>query len=322
MSASAKAQEPRIKALRRFGVSITLFNVVGHTYLGFEMSYAHPLVGMVVAYGLELAHGWLYGKSTGRPAPFRGGGPVGLIDYLLPAHITAMACAMLLYTNGTYMPLVFAVTVGVTFKYLFRAPVGNGRTIHFFNPSNTGIALTLAIFPWISIAPPYQFTANLTGVGDWLLPALVLVTGTLLNYNLTKKMPLIYAWVGTFLLQALFRSAFHGVSLLHALSPMTGVAFVLFTFYMITDPGTTPFKPRNQAVFGASVAVVYGFLMSIHLVYAIFFALLIVCAARGLLLHALAWRHAIQQRRVEAAEPARVDLPEPRAGLPRSAGVR
>ncbi len=26
---------------------------------------------------------------------------------------------------------------------------------------------------------------------------------------------------------------------------MTGVAFVLFTFYMVTDPGTTPFKLRS-----------------------------------------------------------------------------
>jgi len=35
---------------------------------------------------------------------------------------------------------------------------------------------------------------------------------------------------------------------------MTGVAFVLFTNYMITDPGTTPMAGRAQFMFGASVA--------------------------------------------------------------------
>ena len=31
------------------------------------------------------------------------------------------------------------------------------------------IAIALLLFPWISIAPPYQFTEHLTGIGDWIL---------------------------------------------------------------------------------------------------------------------------------------------------------
>ena len=63
---------------------------------------------------------------------------------------------------------------------------------------------------------------------------------------------------------------------------MTGVAFVLFTNYMITDPGTTPTKPRAQFMFGSSVAFVYAVLMEFNIVYTLFFATAIVCAARGL----------------------------------------
>jgi hypothetical protein len=62
---------------------------------------------------------------------------------------------------------------------------------------------------------------------------------------------------------------------------MTGVAFVLFTNYMITDPGTTPFKGRDQFMFGSSVAMVYGVLMAFNVVYTLFFAVSIVCAIRG-----------------------------------------
>ena len=65
------------------------------------------------------------------------------------------------------------------------------------------------------------------------------------------------------------------------LLPMTGVAFVLFTFYMVTDPATTPVRPRNQVLFGAAVAVAYGALVTAHVVFGLFFALSIVCAGRG-----------------------------------------
>jgi hypothetical protein len=63
---------------------------------------------------------------------------------------------------------------------------------------------------------------------------------------------------------------------------MTGVAFVLFTNYMITDPGTTPSKGRAQFMFGASVAMVYGLLLVFNIVYTLFFATAIVCASRGM----------------------------------------
>ena len=67
-----------------------------------------------------------------------------------------------------------------------------------------------------------------------------------------------------------------------ALLPMTGVAFVLFTFYMVTDPGTTPSKPKDQMIFGLSVAAAYAFLMLYHVVFGLFFGLTIVCTLRGL----------------------------------------
>jgi enediyne biosynthesis protein E5 len=56
---------------------------------------------------------------------------------------------------------------------------------------------------------------------------------------------------------------------------------------MIPDPATTPLDPRRQAAFGFSVAIVYGILQALHIVFGLFYALLAVCAIRGLSLHAL-----------------------------------
>ena len=67
--------------------------------------------------------------------------------------------------------------------------------------------------------------------------------------------------------------------------PMTSAAFIVFTLYMVPDPATTPLKPWRQAAFGFSVAMVYGLIQMLHLVFGLFFALLTVCAIRGLSLH-------------------------------------
>src|SRR4029453_17957116 len=105
--------------------------------------------------------------------------------------------------------------------------------------------------------------------------------GTVLNAMLTKKVLLIMGWAGGFVIQALVRHWTLDVALWGALVPMTGVAFVLFTNYMITDPGTTPSKGRAMFMFGASVATVYGVLMAFNVVYTLFFAVTIVCVVRG-----------------------------------------
>jgi Na+-translocating ferredoxin:NAD+ oxidoreductase RnfD subunit len=133
----------------------------------------------------------------------------------------------------------------------------------------------------VSIAPPYHFTNNTTGALDWLLPLGVLMAGTMLNAGLTGKMPLIMGWLAGFVLQAVVRWQVLDHSLLGALAPMTGLAFIVFTNYMITDPGTTPFKRRNQVVFGAATALIYGLLVVSHVAFGLFFALVITCALRA-----------------------------------------
>jgi hypothetical protein len=119
-------------------------------------------------------------------------------------------------------------------------------------------------------------------MGDWFLPLVIVLSGTFLNTRFTGKLPLILGWLGTFVLQATLRSQLQGTSLTAALMPMTGMAFLLFTFYMVPDPGTTPSSLPGQFAFGAAVAGAYGLLMLWHVVFGLFFALVIVCSARGL----------------------------------------
>jgi len=296
----------RLAALRRFATAITLLNVLGHTLLGFEQSLAQPVVSLLTAYSTELLLEWMGSRLTGRKPRFLGPGTT-FFDFLLSAHITGLAVAMLLYANDRLLPVAFGTAVAISSKHVFRAGV-NGSTRHFFNPSNLGITATLLAFPWVGIAQPYMFTENLSGGWDWFLPVVIICSGSFLNGKLTKRLPLVGAWLGAFVLQAVARHYLFGNLLVASLNPMTGVAFLLFTFYMVTDPATTPNSARGQMAFGAAMAAAYGTLMALHIVFGLFFGLSLVCAGRGVLLHLRAVR-ALAAQRAEAR--ARTEGPLP-----------
>ncbi len=294
----------RLAGLRRFAIAITFLNLLGHTVLGFEQSWAQPLIALFTAYSTELILELIDAKLNQRPSHFAGG-LQQLIDFLLPAHITGLAVAMLLYANDQLLPIAFATAVAINSKAIFHAPIGNCSR-HFFNPSNFGITLTLLLFPWVGIAPPYQFTENLDGAADWILPGIIVISGTFLNAKFTHRLPLIAAWVGGFIFQALIRSLIFGTPITAALMPITSVAFVLFTFYMVTDPGTSPIAPKDQVLFGLAVATGYGVLMLSHIVFGFFFSLTAVCLLRGLAMYAQAWTVKIAASRVSMSTPVTV----------------
>src|SRR5947209_14731606 len=97
----------RLAGLRRFAVAITALNILGHAALGFEPSYAQPIVSLAVAYSLELLLEWIDARANKRK-PYFLGGPLALTDFLLSAHITGLAVAMLLYGNDRLLPVAFA----------------------------------------------------------------------------------------------------------------------------------------------------------------------------------------------------------------------
>jgi hypothetical protein len=343
----------QLGGLRRFALAITVFNLLGHFWFGFEQSYAQPLASLATAYVtqllLEALEGWVRHRRPGFTRGFE-----ALVNSLLGAHISGLACAMLLYANDRIWVVCFASAVAIASKTLFRMPVGGAKgawplplfqfvlflfllqtgeptghwipvapqwtaafrlgvlalalalaalippglpTRHYLNPSNFGIAVTLLLFPSVGIAPPYHFTENLGVVGDWAVPMFIICSGSILNTWYTRRIPLALAWVGAYALQAVVSSLilwhFTGhFPIASRLSGMTGVAFILFTFYMVTDPATTPERPWAQVAFGASVALVYGLLLLNHVVFGLFVALVLVCVARGLGMYLLAWLRA------------------------------
>jgi hypothetical protein len=287
---------PQRSALRRyfalwyFTTLLIVWNILGHSFLGFEQSHIQSLVGLATAIGFQLLLEWIDARASGRKPRFAGSW-ADFLNFLPPAIIPGLALTMLLYPNERLLPVVFGVGLSICSKVLFRAPVADGKSQHIFNPSNLGIVATLALFPSIGVAPPYHFTENLTGMWHWLLPGIVLTTGLIVHGLFTGRLPLVLTWLAAFVIQGQLRSWYFGTSWIVPLTPMTSAAFMVFTLYMIPDPATTPVKPLRQVLFGIAIAAVYGVLLVNHVVYGLFIALAIVSALRGAGLHAwAAWK--------------------------------
>ncbi|MBV8993302.1 MAG: enediyne biosynthesis protein, partial [Pseudonocardiales bacterium] len=70
--ASAVSKDPRISALRRFAVSITVLTILGLTVLGFEEAYATPVVAVLTACLVELTLETVEARAYRRPARYHG----------------------------------------------------------------------------------------------------------------------------------------------------------------------------------------------------------------------------------------------------------
>jgi len=277
----------RLGGLSRFAFAITLLNIIGHTYLGFEQSWITPFVALATAYSAEFLFEKIDSSMTQRK-PRYSGGAVEKIKFLLPAHVGGLAIGMLLYSPTGLKPIIFAVLFAIASKYIFRITFTSFYSTqpinrHFLNPSNFAITAVLLMFSsQVGITPPYMFTANTYGWFDWLFPVVIIFLGSYLNIKATGRMPLIISWLTVFAIQAIVRSLYHDAPITSGLMPMTGFAFILFTFYMITDPATTPGAKPMQILFGAAVAIGYAVFMELNLVFGLFYSLTLVSILRGM----------------------------------------
>ena len=254
-------RDPRLRyfALWYFTILLSIWTVLGHLVLGFEQSHADPLVGVATACAVAFLLEWVDARTAGR-APRFSGSWANAVNFLPPCIIPGLACAMLIYPNARLTPVMFAAGLSIASKLMFRAPIGNGQTQHIFNPSNFGISFTLLLLPQVGLAPPYQFTENVTGAWYWIIPGVILLSGMFVHGRFTGRLPLVSAWMGGFAVQGLVRSALFGIPVVVPFLPMTSAAFTLFSLYMIPDPATTPIRTSRQIAFGLSVGLLYGLL--------------------------------------------------------------
>ncbi|MGE5827239.1 MAG: hypothetical protein ACM30G_02605 [Micromonosporaceae bacterium] len=63
----ADVRDPRYLMLRNFAISMSVFNVLGYTVLGFEQPWTWPIFALLVAYAIKIAIGLITARASQRP---------------------------------------------------------------------------------------------------------------------------------------------------------------------------------------------------------------------------------------------------------------
>lgn len=182
---------------------------------------------------------------------------------LKSAAISALGLCLLMHANSMWTyALGSFLTVGS--KYIFRF---NGK--HMFNPNNFGLILAIWLTGDAWISP-----------GQWGSDALlVYFFGAMALIVLLKvgRIDTSLAFLGAFMgLQYIRTILYLGWPMDHFLHQFSSGTILLFAFFMITDPVTTPNSFKARIAWAAMVGVISFFLTNwfyVHTapIYALFF---------------------------------------------------
>jgi enediyne biosynthesis protein E4 len=255
---------------RAFGL-LFLYLVSGMTFLGF--SRKPDQVFLLIATGAfldVLLSGLLKGKKI----------------FPLSAMISCCSLAILLNWSYDFHYLFLPAFICIASKYLITL---NGR--HFFNPSLFAICFCILFGQdYITLSPSYQWYGSANSA--WVMMYFV-ITGSLMFFVFKiNRIYLISAFLITFTLQTIIRA----LVMKHVIpfetlfiGALTSPAFYLFTFYMITDPATSPESKKEQILVGISIALLDLIFHLKFSLYTFFFAGLTVATFRYVYLLAKKW---------------------------------
>jgi enediyne biosynthesis protein E4 len=257
------AKDPRWAA---FGL-LACYLVLGVTVLGF--SRKPPQILATVAFGMILDL-ILAGILKGRRV------------FPLSAGVSCLSLAILLNFSLGYHFLWLPVLITIASKYLLTF---RGR--HAFNPSMFGIVASLLIGQgWISLSPAYQWTG--TAATAWAMSVFVVTAAVLLFALRIQRHWLIASFLGFYALQIALRAyvmRYHIPAATLVVGTLTSAPFFLFAFFMITDPGTSPAKPRQQVLIAFFLVILDLYYHTRASLFTFFFAGATLAAVR------LAWAH-------------------------------
>ena len=161
--------------------------------------------------------------------------------------ISSFGLSLLLKTNDVWVA-VLAATVSILSKYIIRI---NGK--HVFNPSALGIVVAIVFTgnAWIS---PGQWGSNMVILFGVLSLGFIVTTRV-------QKLDVSLAFLGTFAALLFARQIIYlGWPVDHFIQSVSTGSLLLFSFFMITDPKTTPNHLIVRIVWSAAIAAVAFYL--------------------------------------------------------------
>jgi len=266
---------------------IVSLQALGQVAFGFELSIAQILLSLGTCAVLEFGIAF-FGRHV--------------LMWPASALLTGNGVAFVLRVPGTrhgdwwslhgWWIFVATAAVSLLSKHLVRP--GGG---HVFNPSNLGLVLCFCLLGPGRTEPLYFWWGPMSA---WMALALALIVGGGLAILRRLRLLVIAAafWAAFAAAVGLLAATGHAMTARWHAGPITGAYFwwvlvtspevLVFLFFMITDPKTTPATTRARAVYAVAVGLVAALLIAparteFWSKVAVLGALAIVCGARPLL---------------------------------------
>jgi Na+-translocating ferredoxin:NAD+ oxidoreductase RnfD subunit len=278
-----KVSDPRL----HLAAVITTLQVLGQTAFDFRLSIAQILMSLGTCALLEI--GITFRKQH-------------VLMWPASALLTGNGVAFILRVPGTehgdwWSTRGWWIYVGTAAISLLSKYVIVWRGGHIFNPSNIGLVVCFLALGRTR-AEPLDFWWG--PMSPWMALAFaVIVAGGLLILSRLRLLRIAATfWLSFGAGIAVLAVSGHAVTARWHLGPIAGFAFwrvlltspevLVFLFFMLTDPKTSPREPRARSAYAASVGLLAALLMApLRTEYATKVALLgalaIVCAVRPLL---------------------------------------
>jgi hypothetical protein len=156
------------------------------------------------------------------------------------ALISGLSLCLLLRTNDVGLAIAAAV-VTIASKFVIRF-----RGKHIFNPTNGGLVAMLLLTSQVWVSPGQWGSAAFFAFLMACLGGLVV--------NRASRSDVTYAFIAFYGALVIGRSIYVGEPLMIPLHRLQSGALLLFTFFMISDPKTTPDSRLGRVLFAGLVA--------------------------------------------------------------------
>lgn len=256
-AARAGFAPPRFQFDQRYvaPLFISLILLVAHFSYGALKSPWHTGAAIVTSLVLEMALGKLF---------------YGKIPNLASAYVSGISVGILVRTEAIW-PFALTAALSILSKYVIRV---KGR--HIWNPSNFAIAAMLLVAHehMATLGPEFD-----NKLGPFLIVFAIgcVIVGRLGRLHISATYAL------SFVAFAWLRALITGQSMWTTVAPITGPMYMLFTFFMITDPKTTVSGRNAQILVAFLIAAAECVLRLAENIHAPYFALFIVGPAANLI---------------------------------------
>lgn len=163
------------------------------------------------------------------------------------ALISGLSLSILMRCPSLSLSLALAA-LAIFSKFLFR-----WNEKHIFNPTNLALAVGILGTSQVSINP-----------GQWgngvILAFFILCMGIFVS-NKACRSDVSFAFLSTFAATLLVHTLITGGSIVDIFPRLTTGSLLIFTFFMISDPKSTPDTKLGRIIFGISVALLGAYLI-------------------------------------------------------------